>query len=66
MSIHINNNVLSKGWKRFTIMHKDRKVAAIREDGTCTIYAPSFIPYNLYPTISTWRRRMIWTRGSTT
>ena len=48
MSIHINNNVLSKGWERFTIMHKDRKVAAIREDGTCTIYAPSFIPYNLY------------------
>ena len=48
MSIQINNNVLSKGWKRFTIMHKDRKVAAIREDGTCTIYAPSFMPYNLY------------------
>lgn len=48
MSIQINNNVLSKGWKRFTIMHKDRKVAAIHEDGTCTIYAPSFMPYNLY------------------
>ena len=48
MSIQINNNVLSKGWERFTIMHKDRKVAAIREDGTCTIYAPSFMPYNLY------------------
>ena len=48
MSIHINNNVLSKGWERFTIMHKDRKVAAIRENGTCTIYAPSFMPYNLY------------------
>ena len=48
MSIQVNNNVLSKGWKRFTIMHKDRKVAAIREDGTCTIYAPSFMPYNLY------------------
>ena len=48
MSIQVNNNVLSKGWERFTIMHKDRKVAAIREDGTCTIYAPSFLPYNLY------------------
>lgn len=48
MSIYINNNVLSKGWERFTIMHKDRKVAAIRENGTCTIYAPSFMPYNLY------------------
>ena len=48
MSIQINNNVLSKGWERFTIMHKDRKVAAIREDGTCTIYTPSFMPYNLY------------------
>ena len=29
-------------------MHKDHKVAAIREDGTCTIYTPSFMPYNLY------------------
>ena len=48
MSIQVNNNVLSKGWGRFTIMHKDRKVAAIREDGTCTNYAPSFMPYNLY------------------
>ena len=48
MSIQVNNNVLFKGWERFTIMHKDRKVAAIREDGTCTIYAPSFMPYNLY------------------
>ena len=48
MSIQINNNVLSKGWKRFTIMHKDRKVAAIREDGTCTIYSQRFMPYNLY------------------
>ena len=48
MSIQINNNVLSKGWKRFTIMHKDRKVASVREDGTCTIYSQRFMPYNLY------------------
>ena len=48
MSIAVNHAVLAKGWGRFTIMHKDRKVAAIREDGTCTIYAPSFMPYNLY------------------
>ena len=48
MSIAVNHAVLAKGWERFTIMHKDRKVAAIREDGTCTIYAPSFMPYNLY------------------
>ena len=47
MSIAVNYAVLAKGWERFTIMHKDRKVAAIREDGTCTIYAPSFMPYNL-------------------
>lgn len=48
MSIQINNNVLSKGWKRFTVMHKDRKVASIREDGSCTIYSHRFMPYNLY------------------
>ena len=48
MSIAVNHAVLAKGWERFTIMHKDRKVASIREDGTCTIYAPSFMPYNLY------------------
>ena len=48
MSIAVNYAVLAKGWERFTIMHKDRKVAAIRENGTCTIYAPSFMPYNLY------------------
>ena len=48
MSIQINNNVLSKGWKRFTIMHKDRKVASVREDGSCTIYSQRFMPYNLY------------------
>ncbi len=48
MSIAVNHAVLAKGWEWFTIMHKDRKVAAIREDGTCTIYAPSFMPYNLY------------------
>ena len=48
MSIQVNNNVLSKGWKRFTIMHKDRRVASVREDGSCTIYIQRFMPYNLY------------------
>ena len=48
MSIAVNQAILAKGWERFTIMHKDRKVAAINEDGTCTIYATSFLPYNLY------------------
>ncbi len=48
MSVAVNHAVLAKGWGRFTVMHKERKVAAIREDGTCTIYAPSFMPYNLY------------------
>ena len=48
MSTSVNQTVLAKGWKRFTVMHKDRKVASIREDGTCTIYAPAFMPYSLY------------------
>ena len=48
MDFTINRKALAKGWTRFTIMHKDRKVACIRENGTCTIYAPSFMPYNLY------------------
>ena len=48
MSFSVDNSVLTKGWERFTIMHKDRKVASVREDGTCTIYARSFMPYNLY------------------
>lgn len=48
MSILINKNVLSKGWKTFYIMHKDRRVASVREDGTTTVYYPSFMPYNLY------------------
>ena len=51
MGMLVNQRVLAKGWKRFAIMHKDRKdrkVASIREDGTCTIYLPAFMPYNLY------------------
>ncbi|MBQ6529136.1 MAG: hypothetical protein IJI38_11480 [Clostridia bacterium] len=35
-------------WRQYTIMHLDRRVASIRSDGTCTIYAASFMPYNLY------------------
>lgn len=48
MSIAIQNNVLSKGWTRYTIMHKNRRVAALREDGTVTIYSVRFMPYNLW------------------
>ena len=48
MSLTVNMKALAKGWARFTVMHKDRRVASIREDGSCTIYAPSFMPYNLY------------------
>lgn len=48
MSVMVNRQILSKGWHSFYIMHKDRRVATIREDGTCTIYYPSFMPYNLY------------------
>ena len=39
---------LVKGWKYFDIMHKDRKVARIYENGKCTIYYSSFLPYNIY------------------
>ena len=48
MSLLMNPRVLSKGWRRFMIMHQDRRVASVREDGSCTIYASSFMPYNLY------------------
>ena len=47
-TIKTRQTVPAKGWERFTVMHKDRKVASIREDGTCTIYAPAFLPCNLY------------------
>lgn len=48
MSIDMNRRVLEKGWKRFMIMSQNRHVASIREDGTCTIYAKRFMPYDLY------------------
>jgi len=48
MSFTVDTAVMKKGWKRFSVMHMDRKVASIREDGTCTIYFPSFMPYNLW------------------
>lgn len=48
MSIRIDRSVMSKGWKHFDIMHKDRRVARIYENGKCTINYPSFMPYNLY------------------
>ena len=48
MSILINRRLLTKGWKFFDIMHKDRRVARIYENGKCTINYRSFMPYNLY------------------
>lgn len=48
MAIGIKREVMQKGWKYFDIMHKDRRVARIYEDGRCTINYPSFMPYNLY------------------
>ena len=48
MGIGIKANLMQKGWKFFDIMHKNRKVARIYEDGRCTVYYPSFMPYNLY------------------
>lgn len=44
----MNNNAFLKGWMRYTIMHKNRRVASIREDGTVTIYAKTFMPFNLW------------------
>ena len=34
--------------KSYAIMHMDRHVATIRGDGSCTVYFPRFMPYNLY------------------
>ncbi len=48
MSLLYNAAALSKGWKKYYIMHKNRRVATIREDGSCTVYYPSFMPYNLW------------------
>ena len=48
MSLVFNNNALNKGWKRYCIMHKNRRVASVREDGTCTVYFKSFLPFNLW------------------
>ena len=48
MSFAVNSNILNKGWSSFTVMHKDSAVAVIREDGTCAIPAPDFMPYNLW------------------
>ena len=48
MSVQINRNVLQKGWDHFDIMHLDRRVASVCEDGRCTIDSPAFLPYNLY------------------
>lgn len=34
--------------KSYCIMHLERHVATIRADGSCTVYFPQFMPYNLY------------------
>ena len=48
MSLVFNQSALARGWKRYYIMHKNRRVASIREDGTCTLYFKSFLPFNLW------------------
>ena len=48
MSTSVNRRILAKGWKFFDIMHKDRRVARIYENGKCTVNYKSFMPYNLY------------------
>ena len=34
--------------KSYAIMHLERHVATIRSDGSCSVYYPQFMPYNLY------------------
>ena len=34
--------------KDYAIMHRERHVATIRSDGSCTVYFPQFMPCNLY------------------
>lgn len=48
MSVQMKSGVLRKGWGRFDIMHLDRHVASVYEDGRCSVRYPSFLPYNLY------------------
>lgn len=48
MSVQIKSGVLLKGWGRFDVMHLDRRVASVYEDGRCTVNYPSFLPFNLY------------------
>ena len=48
MSISVNTRILTKGWGFFDIMHKDRRVARIYENGRAVINYKSFMPYNLY------------------
>ena len=48
MGLGIKQNVMQKGWKYFDVMHKNRRVARVYENGKCTINFPSFMPYNLY------------------
>jgi len=48
MNVQINSGALKKGWERYDIIHLDRHVASVFEDGSCDIRYPSFLPYNLY------------------
>ena len=48
MAAKRNRQLLAKGWEFFDVMHKERRVVRIYENGTCTIYFKSFMPYNLY------------------
>ena len=44
----IKSNAFAKGWKCYTVMHKNRRVASVREDGSCTVYSAFLLPYNLW------------------
>lgn len=35
-------------WSQYNIMHGEEKIAEVRKDGTCTVYVPEMMPFNLY------------------
>ena len=48
MNVSSNSGSPARGWNRLTVMHADRKVVSVRGNGSCTFYAKSFLPYDLY------------------
>ena len=40
MGFRVSGSVTVRGWGKYLIMHKNRHVATIREDGSCTVCFP--------------------------